>query len=485
MTAITALALAGCPGTETPGSSGAKRILSFTVTVGEEAVEGAINETAHTITLALPEGAGVTALTPVITVSEKATVSPASGAVQDFTDPVIYTVTAEDATTQAYTVTAVVVLPLDQAVEAAEAALEAVMVSTDGSDVPAGTPWVSAEVKAALEAALATAEEWLADAEATEEEKDEAAAALAAAFAAFNEAKGTGTKPLADKTALNKAITDAKAAKTGIQADTSAANVPEGAFWVLNTVSDAFDAAISAAETVAKNAGATQAETDEAKKALDAAVKTFTEAKQTAPAVDKTALTDAITAAEAAKADVLVNTSASNVLTGKFWVTQEEMDALEPAISAAETTKEAEAPTQAGTDKAKTDLNAAVETFTAAKKAGTKAVGTGVITLTPPADIDDQAEGTFDNTPVRIYKQGPADEDKKVIVTANLSNLSNATIEWFLDNKSLGSDGSVTLTAANLLPGGHHLMLEVITADGAVWSRELTVIVDSGSKQGG
>lgn len=49
-------------------------------------------------------------LVPVIQVSDKASVSPASGTAQDFTDSVTYTVTAEDHSEQEYIVT-VDVLP--------------------------------------------------------------------------------------------------------------------------------------------------------------------------------------------------------------------------------------------------------------------------------------------------------------------------------------------------------------------------------------
>ena len=69
---------------------------------------GVIDENAKTIKLTVPEGTNVTALVPAITVSEKATVSPASGVVQNFTTPVSYTVTAENGTTQAYVVTVIV-----------------------------------------------------------------------------------------------------------------------------------------------------------------------------------------------------------------------------------------------------------------------------------------------------------------------------------------------------------------------------------------
>jgi hypothetical protein len=230
--AIAALAFAGCPGTGSPSPSGEKRILGFTVTVGGQEVRGDIDEPNNRITLTLPTGTDVTALAPVITLSDKATVSPASGAAQDFTNPVTYRVTAEDGTTRDYTVTAVVVLPLADTIEAAETALEGVAVSTDESDVPEGTAWVSAEVKATLDAALAEAEAMLADPDATEEEKEEASRALAEALAAFNGAKGTGTKeePVTetDKTALNAAITAAETAKTGVVVDTAAGNVTAG-----------------------------------------------------------------------------------------------------------------------------------------------------------------------------------------------------------------------------------------------------------------
>lgn len=58
--------------------------------------------------MSLPTGTDVTALQPTIVVSDLATVSPASGEEQDFTDPVTYTVTAEDETTQEYVVTVTV-----------------------------------------------------------------------------------------------------------------------------------------------------------------------------------------------------------------------------------------------------------------------------------------------------------------------------------------------------------------------------------------
>ncbi len=72
-------------------------------------VTGSINNTNHTIALTVPYGTNVTSLTPTIAVSTGATVSPTSGTAQDFTNPVTYTVTAQDTvTTQTYTVTVTV-----------------------------------------------------------------------------------------------------------------------------------------------------------------------------------------------------------------------------------------------------------------------------------------------------------------------------------------------------------------------------------------
>ncbi|MCX6880122.1 MAG: hypothetical protein NTW21_40905 [Verrucomicrobia bacterium] len=68
-------------------------------------LSGAINETDHTIALTVPLSTDVTTLNPTCTLSPYASSSPASGDLVDFTNPVEYTVTAEDATTQIYTVT--------------------------------------------------------------------------------------------------------------------------------------------------------------------------------------------------------------------------------------------------------------------------------------------------------------------------------------------------------------------------------------------
>lgn len=66
-------------------------------------LEGTIDDDAKTITLELPEGS-TKRFAPQITISEFAVVEPASGVLQDFTEPVPYTVTAQNGDTRTYKV---------------------------------------------------------------------------------------------------------------------------------------------------------------------------------------------------------------------------------------------------------------------------------------------------------------------------------------------------------------------------------------------
>ena len=98
MLAITVL-LAGCQKKD----SSEKKILSFAFV--SPSVRAVITESAKTIVATVPEGTAVTSMIPIITVSEKATVNPASGIPMDFTNPVTYIVTAEDGSQASYIVT--------------------------------------------------------------------------------------------------------------------------------------------------------------------------------------------------------------------------------------------------------------------------------------------------------------------------------------------------------------------------------------------
>ena len=90
----------GSTGTVTVPASSSKNMLTFNFGALGVATIGA-----STITLEVPFGTNRTALAPTYTVSPGATASPLSGTTLNFTGPQIYTVTAEDLSTKAYTVT--------------------------------------------------------------------------------------------------------------------------------------------------------------------------------------------------------------------------------------------------------------------------------------------------------------------------------------------------------------------------------------------
>lgn len=102
-----ALLMPACDVMEEPFIEGAedeKMILSFEV----NDVIGTVDEGAKTVRLDFPEGTDVSHLTPTIVISTYATITPASGVPQDFTEPVCYTVTAKNGTTAEYRVEAVI-----------------------------------------------------------------------------------------------------------------------------------------------------------------------------------------------------------------------------------------------------------------------------------------------------------------------------------------------------------------------------------------
>jgi len=104
-TASATVSVPGAPNsaTATPLSS-AKAITSFTFA----GVNGTINESAGTIAVSVLYGTNITSQTPTISFTG-ASISPTTA--QDFTNPVTYTVTAQDGTTKSYTVT-VTVIPI-------------------------------------------------------------------------------------------------------------------------------------------------------------------------------------------------------------------------------------------------------------------------------------------------------------------------------------------------------------------------------------
>ena len=81
------------------------RITQFVI---NDIYQGAIDQAAKTITVYVPASVGVNSLVPTITYSQNATITPASGVVQDFSQPVTYKVTNNSAEST-YTVTVIAI----------------------------------------------------------------------------------------------------------------------------------------------------------------------------------------------------------------------------------------------------------------------------------------------------------------------------------------------------------------------------------------
>ncbi len=86
----------------TPIVSTGKQIVAFNIV--SPAAAGVIDTVNRVITISIPGAPDVTNLTTSITLASGHTISPASGVAQDFTDPVVYTVTRPDNTTTTWTV---------------------------------------------------------------------------------------------------------------------------------------------------------------------------------------------------------------------------------------------------------------------------------------------------------------------------------------------------------------------------------------------
>lgn len=89
--------------------SSEKRILSFRFASLD--LNATIDESTKEIKVTVPMGTDVSALVPTITVSMGASIDPVSGVSIDFTQPVTYTVTAEDGSQASYTAIVTVDMP--------------------------------------------------------------------------------------------------------------------------------------------------------------------------------------------------------------------------------------------------------------------------------------------------------------------------------------------------------------------------------------
>lgn len=89
------------PSPGSPTLSSNKSIIEFSI---PNQISSSINEQDHIITVVMPYGTDLTDLTPSIVISSYASINPANGIAGNFTDTVIYTVTAQNGSKMNYSV---------------------------------------------------------------------------------------------------------------------------------------------------------------------------------------------------------------------------------------------------------------------------------------------------------------------------------------------------------------------------------------------
>ncbi|MBD2700326.1 DUF5018 domain-containing protein [Spirosoma sp. BT702] len=87
-----------------PVKSSAKSIITYVFNTLNPPVIASIDSTQGVIKATLPVATDIINLVPTITISGRATITPATGVAQDFRKPVQYKVTAEDGSSRTYTV---------------------------------------------------------------------------------------------------------------------------------------------------------------------------------------------------------------------------------------------------------------------------------------------------------------------------------------------------------------------------------------------
>ena len=165
----------------------------------------------------------------------------------------------------------------------AEAKMQGVVVSTDGSDVYRDNFWVTQEFQTALENALEAARAVADDNAATQDEVDHALMILTMVLNNYVPVPGTNTIP--DKTALNQAIIQAETKMQGVQVSTNGQDINEDRYWVTPAVQTALETALAAARTVSADANATQVQVNAALAALNEALENYVPARGVVPVV--------------------------------------------------------------------------------------------------------------------------------------------------------------------------------------------------------
>ena len=260
---------------------------------------------------------------------------------------------------------------LGNAISLANALLAITTVSTDGGDVAITAYWTTQTVRDVFAAAIATAQD-VYDDDATQDQIASAVIDLGEEHETFYDAREPGTSETAvDRTALGYAIFEANALLATTKTSTDGNDVATTAYWTTQTVRDAFTAAIATAQGVYDDDNAIQGQIASAVTALATARQTFYDEREPGTYVNKTALGNAIDAANALLATTMVSIDGGDVATAAYWTTQTVRDTFTAAIANAQDVYDDDDAIQGQIYSAISTLAGERDTFYAARKPGT------------------------------------------------------------------------------------------------------------------
>jgi hypothetical protein len=249
-----------------------------------------------------------------------------------------------------------------------------------------------------------------------------------------------------DKAALTAMVTSAATNIESAVVSADGTDVESYGVWVTQADKTAYQTAITAAQAVLDNAGATQADVDAAVDSLTAATTAFNNAKQPgSKTITKETLTEKVTAAGGNKESVAVSVDGSDVDAGEKWVTQADKTAYEAAIAAAQAVYDKTDATSEEITAAAKALDEATAAFNAAKQAGTKAADKEALTgkITAAGTNIASVEVSTDGSNVDPEKEWVTQADK----TAYQAAITAA--QAVLDNSS-ATDAEIAAAAVTL-----------------------------------
>jgi hypothetical protein len=355
---------------------------------------------------------------------------------------------------------------LEAKIAQAETLSASLQTSANGNDIPPNEEWVTVSVKLNLANAIQTAQDVVADENATAEEVDAALSALNIAYEEANSAKRQGTTP--DKAALEAKIAEAWQKMGDVnQSDTGGSEHRVDELWVSSAVYRALQDALTAAENARYNNNATKNAVDTALANLQTALGNFNPQPGISVA-DKDELNALIEQVTTKLGSVAESVDGRDVYDHLEWATAAEKAALEAVLDQAHGIATNATAAQEAVDDMTADLQDAFDAFK--PQAGKKAVDQlgFVITFNQPGDETITLSAGQTLSWIR-------NDELPITVTETF-----ASYQWYIDGaiKNGATGNSISLFAGDFARNSTHFVTLKVTKGGVPYTKTLNFRVE-------